>query len=346
MMIKNYFLTVFLSLFFYCVQAQDAHFSQYYTFAQSLNPALTANYNGSYKVSIIYRNQWSSFLNKAGYNTPGASLDLSLLEGKLNGDKFGLGLMFFHDRFGEGALSTLNAALSLAYHKGIGRNKNHRFSLGAQVAYVQKDVDSDGLTFYDQFDVVSHSGKGQSSDVLTMNRGSYYFFDYNFGLYWKSNFADRVKLQTGFALSHVSQPTEYFVSETKDYFLARKYTADLGLEIFILKNKLSISPDVLFQMQGKAQEIVTGAFVSYYFNDGFRKKTSLHLGARYRLNDAVAPMAQVEFRNIRLGVAYDVNISPLKTSSKYGGGFEVSLSYMGESIKAFKANKSLPARRF
>lgn len=342
---KNYFLLLVTLFFTTVVLAQDAHFSQYYTFGQALNPALTSNHDGSYRVSLIYRNQWSSFLNKAAFNTPGASVDLPLLEGQLRGDKFGIGLMFYNDRFGQGAMSTLNTALSLAYHKGIGKNKNHRLSLGAQVAYVQKTVDSDGFMFYDQFDVISHRGLGQSSDVFTMNRGMYYFFDYNFGLYWKSSFGKRLKLQAGFAASHLSQPTEYFVNESKDYFLARKYTADLGLEIF-LTDKFSFSPDALYQRQGQAQEILAGGSFGYYFNDGFRKNSSIHLGARYRVGDAVATMFQVEVRNIRIGAAYDVNLSQLKTASKYGGGFEVSLSYTGESIRSFKANKSLPARRF
>ena len=149
---KNYISLVALMLLFFSLKAQDAHFTQYYTFGQALNPALTANHDGSYKVSLIYRNQWSSFLQKSAFNTPGVSVDLPLLEGILNGDKFGIGLMFFNDRFGDGAMSTLNTALSLAYHKGIGKKKNHRLSLGAQVAYVQKNIDSDGYTFYDQFD--------------------------------------------------------------------------------------------------------------------------------------------------------------------------------------------------
>lgn len=342
---KNYFLLLLFSFLTTIVSAQDAHFSQYYTFGQALNPALTSNHDGSYKVALIYRNQWSSFLQKSAFNTPGAAIDLPLLEGQLKGDKFGIGLMFYNDRFGQGAMSTLNTALSLAYHKGIGKNKNHRFSLGAQVAYVQKNIDSDGYTFYDQFDVISHKGLGQSSDVIDLNRGMYYFFDYNVGLYWKSSFGKRLKLQAGFAASHLSQPTEYFVSESKDYFLARKYTADLGLEIFFT-DKFSFSPDALYQRQGEAQEILAGGSFGYYFSDGFRNKSSIHLGARYRVGDAVATMLQVEVRNIRIGAAYDVNLSQLKSASKYGGGFEVSLSYTGESIRSFKANKSLPARRF
>ena len=342
---KNYISLVALMLLFFSLKAQDAHFTQYYTFGQALNPALTANHDGSYKVSLIYRNQWSSFLQKSAFNTPGVSVDLPLLEGILNGDKFGIGLMFFNDRFGDGAMSTLNTALSLAYHKGIGKKKNHRLSLGAQVAYVQKNIDSDGYTFYDQFDVISHSGRGASSDLINLQRGMYYFFDYNFGIYWKSTFGKRVKLQTGFAFHHAGQPKEYFVDKSDEYFLARKYTADLGLEIFIT-DKFSFSPDALYQKQGEAQEILAGGSFAYYFSDGFRKKSSVHLGARYRVGDAVSALFSFEIRNIRLGAAYDVNLSQLKSASKYGGGFEVSLSYTGESIRSFKANKSLPARRF
>lgn len=343
---KKIYLTLFLFFnFSFILKSQDAHFSQFYTFNLALNPALTSNNDGSYRVALMYRNQWSSFLNKSAFSTPAISLELPLLEGQLRGDKFGIGLMFINDRFGEGSMSILNTALSIAYHKGIGKKNNHRLSLGGQVAYIQKTIDSDSYIFYDQFDVISHTGRGQSSDVLNLERGSFYYFDYNFGLYWKSAFSKKLKMQAGFAAHHMSQPSEYFINKSDEYFLARKYTADLGFEIFF-NEKFSFSPDAMFQMQGKTREILAGGFVSYYFNDGFRKKSSIHLGARYRIGDAVATMIQVEVRNIRIGAAYDINISNLKEASKYGGGFEISLSYLGESIRTYKANKSLPARRF
>jgi len=341
---KYLFILLFVTLSI-LIKAQDAHFSQYYTFNQALNPALTSNNDGSYRVAVIYRNQWNSFLNKSAFSTPGISIELPLLEGQLRGDKFGIGLMFYNDKFGESSLSVLNTAVSIAYHKGIGKKNRHRFSLGAQVAYIQKSIDSDGFTFYDQFNAYSHSGTGISADVLNLERGVFAYFDYNFGIYWKSMFSDKIKMQAGFAASHMSQPSEYFIDNTGDYFLPRKYTADLGFEIF-LTDKISFSPDVLYQLQGESQEILAGGSFAYYFNDGFRKRSSIHLGSRYRIGDAVSTMLQVEVRNIRIGAAYDINISNLRTASKYGGGFEISLSYTGESIRSYKANKSLPARRF
>ena len=350
---KNYF---YLILFFLIslsskAVAQDAHFSQYYTFAQALNPALTGNFDGSYRVAVIYRNQWSSFLNKNAFVTPGAAIDLPLFEGQLKKDKLGLGVMFYNDRMGEASLITNNVALSLAYHKGMGKDGNHRISLGGQVAYVQRSLDRESYIFYDQFDVFSHAGQGTSSefDVSTFDRGSFYYFDYNFGLYWKSKFSEKFRMQGGFSTFHMSQPSQWFITENDDIYLHRRYQGDLGFQVFFTE-KLALSPDVLYQKQDESQMILAGGSFGYYFNSGFRTKSSIHLGARYRVSpingDAVIAMAQVEFRNMRIGGAYDVNLSNLKNSSNLKGAFEISLVYVGESIRSYKANKSLPARRF
>jgi type IX secretion system PorP/SprF family membrane protein len=345
------FIAVCCAFSFQTLQAQDVHFSQYYTFAQALNPALTGNFDGSYRVALIYRNQWSSFLNKNAFVTPGAAIDLPLFEGQLKKDKLGLGLMFTNDRMGEASLVTSNIGLSLAYHKGIGKLGKHRISLGAQVAYVQRAIDRDSYVFYDQFDVFSHSGVGTSSefDVNTFDRGSFFYFDYNFGLYWKSNFNERFRMQGGFTTFHMSQPSQWFIAESDDIFLQRRYLGDLGCEVFFT-DKIAIAPDVMYQKQGKNQMILAGASLGYYFSSGFRTNSSLHLGSRYRVSpvngDAAVVFSAVEFRNMRIGASYDVNLSNLKNSSNLKGAFEISLVYVGESIRSYKANKSLPARRF
>ena len=336
------------------LNAQDAHFSQYYTFAQALNPALTGNFEGSYRFAAIYRNQWRSFLGTNAYVTPGAAIDVTLFEGQLKTDKLGMGLMVYNDRFGEGSISTLNTAFSLAYHKGFGKKGLHRLSLGAQVAFVQKSFDDDASTFYDQFDELTHGAGFATTE--NFQQGSYFFFDYNFGLYWKSSFSKRVAAQGGFSVWHVSQPQEYFIVDDEDFYLPMRYVFDAGAQVFVdRKYKVSVSPDVLYQRQGgfgeqDFQEILVGGSVGYHFNSGFRTNSSMHVGARYRVSpantDGLVVLGQVEFRNLRIGGAYDINLSELTESTDTRGGFEVSLVYMGESIRSYKADRSLPARRF
>jgi type IX secretion system PorP/SprF family membrane protein len=337
----------FIILSFFCVatlNAQDPHFNQFYTFASHLNPGLVGNYDGSYRVAAIYRNQWAQALQKSAYQTIGADVDFSFLEGYLRKSKFAVGVGVFNDRSGQAGLSYLNASLTLAYHQAFGKEGDHRLSVGLQGGFIQKRIE-DPL-FGDQFNSHNQSNNGTSEENFT--RG-FYNGDLNAGLYWKSNFKDKVRFGLGFAAYHLLEPKEDLVREafSQNGNMYRRITADFNLEAFLgSKKNFSVSPEFIFLLQGPAREINPGLFFAYYFQTGFRKNNSLHLGARYRVGDAVIPMVSIEFRNVRLGAGYEVNISPLKTTTRSMGGFEISLSYVGESIKYFKESKALPSRRF
>ncbi len=330
-------------------QAQDIHFSQYYTFASALNPALVGNYDGSFRLAALYRNQWMNPLGKSAYQTIAADVDVSLLEGYLRTDKLAIGVGFYQDRSGAAGLAVTNVSLSVAYHKGLDKLGKHRLSLGAQGAYMQKRVEDP--IFADQFRGHDQSVANFSNEQLV--RG-FYNFDFNAGLYYRGNIKDRVKIGAGFAAYHIAQPSEDNVTDSLRVkgALTRRYSADLNIEAFFGKRKnISLSPEMIFQYKDKQQEIMPGLSFGYYFNTGFRTNNSVHVGARYRLSnstpgDAVVVLASVEFRNVRLGMAYDVNVSKLSLATQNRGGFEISLSYVGETIKSFKANKSLPSRRF
>lgn len=351
-------ITLFAAITFIATEtkAQDIHFSQYYTHASTLNPSLVGNYDGSFRLAAIYRNQWSSAVGgKYGFNTIGADVDFCLLEGYLRTDKLAIGVGFFNDRSGQAGLSILNANLSVAYHKGFGKLGQHRLSLGLQGAFLQKRVE-DPL-FGDQFR--GHNQTINLSSEEVFSRG-FYRFDFNAGLYWRSNFKDKVKMGIGFGAFHLIEPKQNTVTSASTggldntSVLPRKFNGDFNLEAFIgKKKKVSISPEILVMYQEPFMEILPGLSASYYFNTGFRNNNSISVGCRYRYagissgtSDAVIPMANVEFRNVRLGFAYDVNISDLKKTTTNRGAFEISLVYVGETIKSFKANKSLPSRRF
>jgi type IX secretion system PorP/SprF family membrane protein len=337
----------------YNASAQDLHFSQYYTHASWLNPSLVGNYDGSYRLAAIYRNQWSSAVGKSGFQTVGADVDFCMLEGYLKTDKLAIGVGFFNDRSGSAGLSILNANLSVAYHKGFGSNGQHRLSVGLQGAFIQKTVDNP--LFGDQF--LGHNQTPSNASQENLASRGFYQGDFNAGLYWRSNFRDKVRLGVGFGAYHLIEPRQNLVvnqltgEKDKKSVLPRKFNADFNLEAFFgKKKKVSISPEFLFIYQQPFMEMLPGLSVNYYFNTGFRNNNSISFGTRFRLGgntpDAVIPMANVEFRNVRLGFAYDVNISDLKQSTTNRGAFEISLVYVGETIKSFKANKSLPSRRF
>ncbi|MCS6819064.1 MAG: PorP/SprF family type IX secretion system membrane protein [Chitinophagales bacterium] len=336
----------------FILKGQDIHFSQYYTFASAMNPALVGNYDGSFRLAALYRNQWGSILAGKAYQTVAADVDFSFLESYLRTDKLAVGVGFYNDISGMAGLSVLNASLSVAYHKGIDKDGKHRISLAAQGAYVQKRI-TDPL-FADQFQGHDQTIRNYTAEDLL--RGDH-TFDFNAGLYWRSNFKEKVKVGAGFATYHIVQPKEDFIRDTFGVFgnLTRRYVADASIEAFITKKRnVSLTPEFILQYKDKQMEALPGLLVSYYFNTGFRNNNSVHLGGRYRLgqgfsgvgSDAFVFLAQLEYKNVRLGFAYDVNLSKLSVATQNRGGFEITLSYIGETIKSFKANKSLPSRRF
>jgi type IX secretion system PorP/SprF family membrane protein len=317
------------------------------------------NYDGSFRVSTIYRNQWTSALGSAGYQTVGADADFSLMEGYLQNSKLSLGVGFFNDHSGEAGYTSTSASLTLAYHQGFGKQGRHRLSLGLQGGFLQTTISNP--TFGDQFTSFNQTPSPASQEIY---KNGTYKFDFNAGVYWRSNFNDKVKLGIGFAAYHIATPSQSLVTlQTTGNLdasavLPRRYDVDLTLE-GIINNHWSITPEFLFMNQAPFNEFLPGLLATYYFATGFRNNNSFSLGIRYREStsfgtsnegsstpDAIIPMANVEFRNVRLGFSYDANISTLSSSTMNRGAFELSLIYVGESIKSYKANKSLPANRF
>lgn len=339
-------LALFATFWGLMLQAQDPHFSQFYTFASQLNPALVGNYDGSFRAAAIYRNQWSYAIPKqySGYQTAGADLDVSFLEGSLRKSKFAGGISAFVDRSGQSGLEYINASISLSYHQGFGQKGNHRLSIGMQGSFVNKKLMNDAI-FGDQFNNYNRP-KPTSEDYYT--RGII-TGGLATGLYWRSNFREKVKFGLGIGAYNLLQPKENFMTDSLGGFGQQyaRITADLNMEIYFGKKKnLSISPEFVLMMQGPAREINPGLFFTYYLQTGFRRNNNINFGLRYRVGDAIIPMLHIQFYNLRIGAAYDVNISPLKNSTRHQGAFEISLSYIGESVKYFKGSKSLPSRRF
>jgi hypothetical protein len=53
---------------------QDQHFTQYYASPLTLNPALAGAFSGTYRMSLIYRDQWRNALTQP-FATYSAAID-------------------------------------------------------------------------------------------------------------------------------------------------------------------------------------------------------------------------------------------------------------------------------
>jgi len=96
-------------------------------------------------------------------------------------------------------------------------------------------------------------------------------------------------------------------------------------------------PSILYQRQGKFQETLIGAFGKYHLDPV--AGTAVSLGAFYRVKDAFIVAANMDYKNVNVGVSYDVNTSKLIAATNRRGGFELSVIYIFKKLVPFVAKK-------
>ena len=95
---RNYLQPIVLLLFALTVvntptQGQDPRFSQYYASPWNLNPAMTSVFNGTWRTTLNYREQWSSILSPNPFRTYSAVGEYRRALASDDYVGFGLGVM-------------------------------------------------------------------------------------------------------------------------------------------------------------------------------------------------------------------------------------------------------------
>jgi type IX secretion system PorP/SprF family membrane protein len=301
----------------------DPHFTQYYVYPSWLNPALTGVFDGTYRISGIYRKQWG---NISPFETPGISFEY-------NTDKnAAFGVSMLRQTAGNGGYAYTTAYGNLAY-SGLrfGANGNQRIVLGLQFGFIQRKFDAAKLTFGDQWNPVTGYNSGYISPDAA-NAKSSTSFDAGAGaLYFDGQPGKKANVFAGFAFSHITRPTDQF-SASGNAKLPMRFTAHAGVRLAV-SQAFSITPNALYLRQGTAEEKMIGA----YGQAKVGAETDFLIGANYRFNDAISPQIGFTHKNLVLGVSYDINTSELGKLIKGSNSFEVSLSYIFK--KAFKPSE-------
>ncbi|MDD2984533.1 MAG: PorP/SprF family type IX secretion system membrane protein [Crocinitomicaceae bacterium] len=312
--------------------AQDVHFSQAIYSPLTLSPAM-AGVNGPMTAIVNYRSQWKSVA--PAYSSIAASFDMRLNENRRNRRGiFAFGINFLNDQSGDSKISTTNANLNLAYHLIL--NKRSKLGVGIYTGFGQRAIDAGAGRWGSQFDGMAYNSALGSNEAFSRDQFSFIDVGTGFAYTFKNSESyitsnDQREFTVGGGVFHLSRPNYSFFS-TNDELLFMRFNVFAQAIVGFTNTNLSIMPAVYFQRQGPSQEILVGSYFRYMAQGyskvtGFNKGTYISLGTFYRYRDAFVVKGMIEWADFALGLAYDVNVSPLANSTKTRGGFEVFLKY-------------------
>lgn len=337
------------------LQAQDIHFTQFNMNPTTLNPALSGKFEGTLRLSGIYRDQYGSVINDKDvqpairnkqFKTPAAGVDAPLIRGFRKKDWVGASLGFFSDKVGQGELTHSSFNLGAAYHLALDKKGNAVLSIGAQYGRGQRGVNPENLRFEDGYGKDGIYIPNLSKESLTNGSGEDITVSYtgiNAGALLSSRLNKQMDFNLGFSMSHLNQPKAGLVDAggggtTPGMGGNTGGSSKLPSRISVhgqfnmqLQPRFSLSPSFLFQKMSGNQEIILQGLANYLFNP--EKEITLSFGVGYRMRDAIHPIVGGKYKNLTVGLAYDVNISGLSQASNFRGGFELAANYI---IKIYK----------
>lgn len=329
---KKYLAAVALLSVPFVSAAQDIHFSQMTQTPLLLNPA-QCGLTHQVSAFVNYKDQWRSVTDNP-YKTFNVSADLAFLQRK-SGSHAGIGINFFSDKAGDGAMRSTTGQLHLS--GVIALNSESFLSAGIYGGFGQRSLNYTNLYWDNQYingqlDLTAPSGEpGTFSNRSFADIGAGLAYYYGTGNNTISS-NDAWNITIGFSAWHLNQPayTYYGATENK---LPMKFIAHGKGEIGLKNFSLVVEPGYLVMIQGGHHEIAVGSLFKYWMQEasvytGRKKPIAWVLGGYYRLADAFNIVTGFEMYPFRVGFSYDVNLSRLTPASQSRGGFEVSLRFM------------------
>ncbi len=303
-------------------QAQDINFSQFNELPMLRNPALAGSYQGDFRATAAFRQQWASVTTP--YVTQALGLEMKFSATPESDNYFSIGLQLTNDVAGDSKMGKTQLLPVLAFHKSLSEDNDTYISLGFMGGAVQNRYDPSKLQFNDQYVNGSFDPTNPTSQPL--NSSNITYFDGGVGLVFSSSLNESLKYYIGGSLFHFNKPNVSFF-KSANVILDKKLMINAGISGRLGENNSMIIYTDYFS-QGGVNQMQGGLMYKHdLVNDDEENTISLSAGSFIRWNDAVIPVIKLDYYYLGIGVSYDANISKLKVASHMRGGFEVMLSY-------------------
>lgn len=314
------------------LNGQDVHYSQFESTPVFYNPANVGFFSGTHRFSVIHRNQWASVT--VPYISVSAGFDTQLKIRKFKRDIFGFGVIAFTDRAGDLGFGTTQMSVAFSYIKSVNRKNNHFISLGAEAGIAQKGFQPNDARFGNQYSGGSYNP--YLDDNESFERTTFFYPDFALGLQWLLQPNTETIFHGGVAFRHFHEPNVSFLSN--DETLSPSISIQGGV-VQSISESVDFMPSVLYSYQKPYHELLIGSQFRFIRNNNTYFYSAIRSGIFLRASDAMIVMLGLDLGRMNLGFSYDFNISDLHPSSRYLGGYEISVQYILNKKKKKKASQ-------
>lgn len=309
-------------IFSFCflqIKAQDHLYSQFFNAPIYLNPSLTGQFDGDFRLGMIYRNQWSALGGDLSYVNAAADVYVPKLSG-------GVGLSVTRSSEGVAYLVKNNIAVTYSYSVGGDDFSAH---FGIQAGFTNRNIDWSKLVFGDQIDRRTGYIPGSISSAQLPDISSKFFFDPAAGV----NFIYR-NAMVGASLYHINKPDESFSNTQARLPMRMAINASMKIPLSYNYNYMEdegafIIPSVVYYKQGNVSSISAGAQFKYRgFNTGVWYRTNQNGGSDAVVLSLILDvfLRRRDTEKIRVGLSHDATTSKLNYTNTSGTS-EVSVGY-------------------
>ncbi|PIQ15311.1 MAG: hypothetical protein COW67_09060 [Flavobacteriales bacterium CG18_big_fil_WC_8_21_14_2_50_32_9] len=300
--------------------AQDFHVSQFDVLTLYYNPALTAVYDkndeADYKAFLTHRSQWNS-LGIKPFKTYSLGFDM-------RHNRFGMGALLLNNRSGMGGFNSFNFLLSGSYFIIEDAQSPHTLTAGLQMGLLNKSVNPDSYLFESQLNSVTNTLDENMSSGEAYNSNSKLNFDANIGIFYRYNEeGEWYQPFIGFSIYHITRPNESITSTSSN--LPMRFNLNFGSK-FIVSEKVTLTPNILYMYQAKATEFNMGFLGTYKIKD----ENDIIYGLAYRWDDAFIMNLGFRKDNITFRMSYDATTSSLSNYNSGRGAYEFSIIVTGK----------------
>ena len=322
------------------IRSQDERFSQFYAMPMHINPAMTGAYEGTYRLTAVYRDQWYNSLGSS-FKTMAAGGDTRFqptFGGRQLKDHLGLGLFFVSDRITIYQATTNKLSGYLSYHKKLGNRIPSYLAGGIQFGVIQRNINYDNLTFGDQFNQLDAYDRPTSESLPPNNLG---VFNFSLGVSYYIQM-EKNKYYIGVAAHNLGNPNISFFSRQDnlnpstiiDQTLPTRYTVHLSMDMN-LKYGMELQPRFIYQKQAQDNLLSLGTNVEYTFQ---QKEFALIGGLWVNIiNDLdgtrmshITPLVGVKKGAFTFGFSYDWGLQDVSNNPFHLNSFEFSIRFSGD----------------